>query len=144
MQIKQAVTKDEREGAYRLRYTVFVEEQNVPIELERDEHDETDATHFIAVDEGETVGTARILIKGDAVKVQRVAVDKSKRGTGLGRRLMLHIMDHAPTIAGVTTIVLDAQMDALPFYDKLGFVAEGGIFDDASIPHRTMRYRLES
>ncbi|MEM9734447.1 MAG: GNAT family N-acetyltransferase [Pseudomonadota bacterium] len=144
MEIIQATTKSQREAAYQLRYEVFVEEQNVPVELERDEHDETDAVHFIAIQADNVVGTARIIRKGTAAKVQRVAVAKSHRGTGLGRSLMRHLMEFAPSMEGIDAIVLGAQIDALPFYEKLGFVAEGDVFDDAGIPHRTMRYALES
>ncbi|MEL7274643.1 MAG: GNAT family N-acetyltransferase [Pseudomonadota bacterium] len=144
MEIIQATQRHQRQAAYALRHAVFVEEQNVPVELEIDEHDETDALHFIALEQGQVVGTARILRKGSIAKIQRVAIAKENRGIGLGHQLMGHLMDYAKTMDRITSIVLDAQTDALPFYEKLGFVSEGDVFDDAGIPHRTMRYVLES
>ncbi len=45
----------------------------------------------------------------------------------------------APDFARATGFVLDAQIQALPFYEKLGYVAEGDVFMDAGIPHLLMR-----
>ncbi|MFY9494463.1 MAG: GNAT family N-acetyltransferase, partial [Limnochordia bacterium] len=38
--------------------------------------------------------------------------------------------------------IVDAQLQAIPFYSRLGFVAEGDEFLDGGIPHRRMRLRL--
>ena len=46
-------------------------------------------------------------------------------------------LDHAAR-ASHTLAVLDAQVPVIPFYERLGFVAEGPVFDDAGIPHRRM------
>lgn len=44
--------------------------------------------------------------------------------------------------AGAREVVLAAQVAAIPFYERLGYVAECPVFDDAGIPHRTMRRAL--
>src|SRR5436305_13770049 len=46
--------------AKRIRFTVFVEEQRVPPELEMDEHD-APSVHAIAFAEGRAIGTGRLL-----------------------------------------------------------------------------------
>jgi predicted GNAT family N-acyltransferase len=38
--------------------------------------------------------------------------------------------------------VLDAQVHALTFYARRGFVPEGATFDDCGIPHQKMRVEL--
>jgi predicted GNAT family N-acyltransferase len=43
---------------------------------------------------------------------------------------------------GIRNFMLEAQIQALPFYEKLGFVAFGDEFLDARIPHRKMRLTL--
>src|SRR5262245_24216288 len=48
-------------AVYALRYEVFVIEQQVPAELERDELDEI-ATHLVALRGDEVVGTLRIVV----------------------------------------------------------------------------------
>ncbi len=40
-------------------------------------------------------------------------------------------------------VILDAQVQVIPFYEKLGFVAEGPVFDDAGIPHRRMTLKKQ-
>lgn len=127
------------EACYAIRTTVFVEEQNVPPELELDEL-EDQCVHFLARENGVPSGTARLLDRGYA-KVQRVAVITSARGTGLGRRLMEAVLDHAKAV-GFTEARLDAQVSAIAFYERLGFVAEGPEFDDAGIAHRLMTKAL--
>jgi ElaA protein len=123
----------------RIRFAVFVDEQRVPPELEPDEFDAA-ALHLLAVvpETGEVVGTARVVDKGDGVaKIGRVAVLAPYRGTGAGRALMAFALERVRD-ASLTLAVLDAQVAVIPFYERLGFVAEGPIFDDAGIPHRRM------
>lgn len=124
-----------------LRHLVFVEEQNVPIELERDAYDAT-ATHFLGEIDGTAQGTARVVYRDDYAKVGRVCVTKAARGTGLGKALMLGVIDHARTQPGVGRVILQAQITALGFYEALGFTAHGGIVMDAGIEHRDMELVL--
>ncbi len=109
----------------------------MPPELEPDEYD-ADALHLLAVtSSGEAVGTARIVDKHGVAKIGRVAVLKEWRSAGVGKTLMLDVIERAKQ-AGFTSAMLDAQMTVIPFYEKLGFVAEGPVFDDAGIDHRRM------
>jgi len=133
-------TPADRAVCYAIRKTVFVEEQAVPVELELDEYDDA-ATHFLLRDGGAPLGTARLLDKHGRAKIGRVAVLKEARGRGLGLVLMRAVMDEARR-QGFAEAVLDSQTYAIPFYEQLGFVAEGDEFDDAGIPHYLMRRRL--
>ena len=128
---------------YAIRYTVFVEEQNVPVELERDELDGT-AVHLLATDNGKPVGAARIVVKGDTGKIGRVCVLREFRGTGIGSALMRETLSVLRDTPGITRAALGAQIDALGFYEKLGFAAYGDVFDDAGIDHRMMELRLDT
>jgi predicted GNAT family N-acyltransferase len=119
---------------FAIRWTVFVEEQNVPPGEERDRFDET-ALHFLALVDDEPAATARAAHKSPRlIKIGRVAVLKPFRGAGLGARLMQAVHIGYPD----SDFTLDAQLQALPFYERQGYQAEGSIFDDAGIPHRRM------
>lgn len=100
-----------------IRQCVFVDEQQVPAELEWDAHD-TDATHFLLNVEGRPLGTARLLADGH---IGRVALLAEARGQGLGELLMRAVMAHA-----------------LGFYQRLGFSVCSEEYLDAGIPHRDM------
>lgn len=127
-----------RAAAYAIRRTVFVDEQRVPLELELDDEEDR-CLHVIATIDGVPVGTARLNPKSDTeAKVQRVAVLAPWRGRGVGVALMA-ALEAAARAQQRCTVVLGAQLSALPFYERLGYVAEGPVFDDAGIPHRTMR-----
>jgi predicted GNAT family N-acyltransferase len=129
----------ERDACYAVRMTVFVEEQQVPPWEELDADDET-AQHFLIADADTIIGTARLLDKGDGVgKIGRVAVLKEYRGKQAGRQLMEHVISFGEPTYDV--LILDAQVAVIPFYERLGFVAEGDIFLDAAIEHRRMTRR---
>ena len=135
----RVVRTDDLRTCRDIRREVFVEEQGVPLHEEMDEHDAT-ATHFLAFDDGEPVGTARLRTLPEGTpKAERVAVRAAHRRTGIGRALMTALEDAARHKG---RIVLNAQVPVIPFYERLGYEAEGPIFDEAGIPHRAMRKRL--
>jgi predicted GNAT family N-acyltransferase len=122
---------------FALRTEVFVVEQGVPLELELDALD-AEATHLAAICDGEVVGTLRLLEDHGAAKIGRVAVRAALRRTGVGRCLM----ERAQAIVserGFGAIVLHAQITVAAFYRRMGYVEEGDTFDEAGIPHITMR-----
>lgn len=133
--MKISVTRDFPACAA-IRRRVFIEEQNVPEELELDELDAT-AIHLLATRNGQPVGTARLLIEGETAKIGRVAVLPEARGTGAGAALMRAALDELRA-RGVRAAKLGAQTHAIGFYEKLGFTAFGPEYDDAGIPHRDM------
>jgi predicted GNAT family N-acyltransferase len=121
-----------------IRHAVFVHEQRVPAEVELDEWDAS-SLHAIARDaRGRPVGTGRLLPDGH---IGRMAVLPEARGTGVGTAILRALMGAARE-RGHADVVLNAQTHAAPFYRRLGFVEEGGVFDDAGIPHIAMRRSL--
>ena len=126
--------------AYAVRIAVFIQEQHVPLDDEID-HREGAADHLVALTDGKGVGCLRMLFHDNTAKIGRVAVLPAWRGQGLGLELMRRAMARASE-RGCTTITLDAQTHAIPFYERLGFTAQGDPFLDAGIPHRTMTHAI--
>jgi len=120
-----------------IRLAVFVEEQGVPREIEMDEFDPK-SLHALAVQDGEAVGTARLL--PDA-HIGRMAVLKPWRRRGIGSRLLV-AMVQAARARGETSVALSAQVHALAFYRAHGFQAEGPVYEEAGIPHQAMTLAL--
>ena len=128
-----------REKLRAIRRAVFIDEQNVPEELEWDDADER-SYHVLACDaEGEPIGTGRLNPDG---QIGRMAVAKEWRGRGVGAAI-LHALVALAGKEGLTVVRLHAQTHALEFYAKHGFIAFGGEFDEAGIRHRAMELRLE-
>ncbi|ODT68809.1 MAG: GNAT family N-acetyltransferase [Pelagibacterium sp. SCN 63-23] len=130
-------------AAFALRREVFVWEQKVPQQEEQDQYDLT-ADHFVAVLDGEVVGTLRLIALPEHIKIGRVAVRQAFRGRGIARRMIAVAMNYARG-QGHDRFYLTAQSDKLGFYESLGFIAFGPEFMDGGMPHRAMRdYDKES
>lgn len=124
-----------------LRREVFIEEQGIS---EAEEMDGMDAqcAHVLAHMKGVPVGAARVHQTGEFAKIQRVCIARSHRGMGAGARLMEFIVDELKKDGRISFVCLGAQTHALAFYERLGFTAEGPIYLDAGIEHRTMSRAL--
>ena len=121
-----------------VREAVFVREQGVPLDLEQDGLDAR-STHVLAESgDGAEIGAGRLLPDGH---IGRVAVLPAWRGRGVGRAMLDALLQEARRLQ-LSEVVLNAQVHALPFYAKFGFVGQGETFDEAGIPHRTMRLPL--
>lgn len=132
----------EREDAYAVRQTVFVDEQGVDEELEYDEYEET-ATHFVAYDGDEPIGAARLREPEPGLgKVERVAVLEPRREQGVGESLMEAVEAEARE-GGMTKLKLHSQTRAMRFYASVGFERRGEEFEEAGIPHVKMYKPIE-
>jgi len=147
-----ATEPDQVATAYTIRSEVFVGEQGVPPDLELDDLDAT-ADHFLAYDDaGRPVGAGRLVIEppgfvgapGSTAPVGhlgRLAVLGAARGSGLGLALVAAIERRAVE-RGLRLVALSAQTQAIAFYERLGYAADGPEFDDAGLPHRWMTREL--
>lgn len=122
-----------------VRRKVFVVEQQVPEDEEWDE-DDLVAVHVLATRNREPVGTGRLTPAG---KIGRMAVLSEVRSRGVGRRI-LDLLVREASHRGMIQLQLNAQVQAIPFYEKAGFTAEGSVFLEAGIPHRRMHRTLVS
>ncbi|GAA3911352.1 GNAT family N-acetyltransferase [Streptomyces gulbargensis] len=151
--VRQAVGEEDRAACFAVRREVFVEEQGVPPELEYDAYDAT-AVHVLAVRaDGVPLGTGRLLHGADAIaktgadaavgSLGRLAVTRAARGLGVGAALV-GAVEEAARERGLGAVDLHAQIQALGFYERLGYVAYGPEFLDAGMPHRAMRKALRA
>src|SRR5258705_13361630 len=136
IQVKQISSDEAKAQAFAIRMRVFVREQRVPAAIELDRDDDR-AIHFLATSDGRAVGTARVVSHHSSAKIGRMAVLKSYRDKGVGKKLLHRAVATAKKL-GVRTIYLHAQVPAIEFYEKLGFRCVGAVFDEAGIPHRKM------
>ena len=131
-----------KDGASALRTEVFVEEQEIPQELEWDVHD-SKALHALILNKlGQPVATGRLLQpQPKLAQIGRMAVSKPLRGGNLGRMVIDSLVEVARQ-RGDHQVILHAQCSAEGFYRRLGFKAHGEVFQDAGIDHIEMTLKL--
>lgn len=127
----------DREILKAIRQEVFIREQSVPAHMEWDEYD-VQSRHVVAFAQHQAIGSARLLPDGH---IGRMAVLRVWRGRGVGSALLQKLLDIARG-AGMEQVMLNAQVQAMPFYVRHGFIARGRVFLDAGIAHRKMSRKL--
>ncbi|MCP3756505.1 GNAT family N-acetyltransferase [Streptomyces sp. TBY4] len=148
--VRVVATEADLKACFAVRTEVFVVEQSVPESIEYDAYDEI-AVHVLAEGpDGVPLGTGRLLYGPRALgktgspevgSLGRLAVTKSARGLGVGVALVRAIEAEAGRL-GLSAVDLGAQTHAMGFYERLGYEAYGPEFEDAGIPHRSMRRAL--
>lgn len=141
MEILLKSWKEAEVDAFLVRQEVFIQEQGIPADLELDEFDPS-AVHALAYQGAQCIGTGRLTdLGGGQAQIGRMAVLAKFRGKGIGKQILQKLVDLAAS-QGVRGIILHSQVSAIPFYEKLGFQVQGGVYDEASIPHRNMMLTL--
>lgn len=141
IKVEKIKNEADRSTAFEIRKRVFVLEQQVDPEEEYDMEDAM-CTHFLAWFDGIPCGTARWRFKSPGIiKLERFAVDAAYRNKGVGAALLLVVLEDLPY---ADKIMLHAQIQAVPFYRKYGFVTEGEEFGEAGIRHYAMYLKTEA
>ena len=156
MRVHAVTSESEFDDALAVRFAVFVHEQQVDPESERDVLDDDPRTlHCVAYsDEGAPLAVGRLLAPHTDIMhgsgtphgnmdpavphIGRVAVSKAARGTGAGRAVMEFLEESALErhgANGTVRVELSAQDQALPFYERLGYTAYGDGYLDEDIVH---------
>lgn len=136
--VRMADWEREREAMRAIRTPVFIQEQQVPQQIEWDEMDPL-CVHALAVDaDGTPIGTGRLAPDG---KIGRMAVLEGWRGKGVGAAILDFLIASAQE-RGIKRCRLHAQRHAIDFYLQHGFAADGEEFMEAGIPHVPMHRNL--
>lgn len=123
-------------AVFALRHEVFVVDQDVPPELERDEMDDG-CDHVVALRDGLVVGTGRLA----GGTIGRMAVAEHCRGRGVGAAVLSRLEERGVERA-LPAVELHAQVHALGFYERAGYRPYGEVYLEAGIEHQSMRKEL--
>ena len=134
IQVSQVNDPGDLEKVFAIRREVFVVEQNCPPELEWEFEDES--IHFLALVDNTPAGAARWRKTDKGYKLERFAVLKQHRGQGVAHVMVRTALNDLP--ADADYIYLNAQVDAMPLYEKSGFEKTGPQFEEAGIQHYKM------
>ncbi len=134
------IKKSEFDGVRNVREQVFCSEQGYAHQVEFDEFDEfpDNVSHIAAFDCGRAIACGRVINEGGGkFKIGRIAVLPQYRGLSVGKDIVSALIDEAKR-SGAEKIVVDAQVTAVEFYEKLGFKIIGEPHPDGHIMHRLM------
>ena len=137
IQVIRAEREDDLKKAFRIREQVFVEEQQVPRDAEYDAFEDT-ATHYLATFENVPCGAARWRTTDHGVKLERFAVLPDYRNKQVGAEVLKAVLDDVKTEQAGKKVYLHAQLPAVNFYKRNGFVTEGDMFTECDIQHFKM------
>ncbi|WP_394218617.1 GNAT family N-acetyltransferase [Halobacillus trueperi] len=140
MDIVKVRNKQQKDDAFYVRRVVFVDEQQVPLEIEMDEFDDT-AIHFVGYEGNQPVAASRLRFVHGFGKLERICVTKENRGRSYGKQIIKSMEDVIREYA-FDKAKLNAQTHAEAFYESLGYVTISDPFMDAGIPHVTMVKKL--
>ncbi|UAY70940.1 GNAT family N-acetyltransferase [Bacillus paralicheniformis] len=124
------------EDAFFVRKEVFIKEQHVSPEEEMD-HLDQESSHLVIYDGKEPIGTGRLRLVDGYGKLERICVLKSHRSLGIGN-LIIQALEEEAAKQGAVQFMLNAQTQAVPFYEKHGYKVVSEEFLDANIPHVKM------
>lgn len=121
-----------------IRHKVYVIWQKVPEELEVDKYDFL-SDHLIWEYKNSVIATLRLVDVWEwIIKIWRVAVDKKYREQGIWKKIIQLSIEKVKRNK-CTSIILESQIKAVWFYEKLWFIKCGTVFMDAWIPHIKMK-----
>ncbi len=138
-QLREAVWEQDKDALRKIREIVFIQGQNVPLDLEWDDRDEH-CWHVLVLDDDNPIATGRLDTNG---KIGRMAVLDTYHGKGIGK-LVLEKLIHIARREQIERTYMHAQVHALPFYLKNGFRAIGEIYEEAGIAHQNAEELLDS
>jgi predicted GNAT family N-acyltransferase len=140
MEIRDVAGFADLEVAFYIRQVVFVMEQHCPVQDEFDQFDAT-ASHILAYDGDQPVGTARWRVVDGIAKFERICVLASHRKHGVGK-LLVQALEARARRKGLAAAKLHGQVQAAGFYHKLGYVSSGDVFIEDGIEHVLMTKNL--
>jgi len=142
MTAQKITTAEEIAAALSIREIVFVQGQGVPPDAEYDEHDRTDATHYLVTStDGTPCGAARWRPTDKGVKLERFAVLASYRNQEAGAALLRAVLQDVQVAHPDATVYLHSQLPAVRFYERHGFEKVGEQFSECDIEHYKMELR---
>jgi len=82
-------------------------------------------------------GLMLVPLDDQVIRMMQVAVDDKYQGAGAGKELVKYAEKRAEA-AGYKKIVMHAMLTVVGFYEKLGYVQEGEIFEEKGITFAKM------
>lgn len=126
-----------------LRYKILLEPLGLKF-LDSFRPEEAKYLHIGCVEslDGKLVGGLILApLDDENIRLMQVAVDTVYQGEGVGRELVKYAEKRAKA-AGYSTIIMHAMLSVVGFYEKMGYHAEGDVFEEQGITFMKMVKKL--
>ena len=133
--------QQELEEMFYQRWLVLRSPLGMEIGSERDNH-EDDALHLIAMCDRKIIASARLReLSAKLGSISYVAVLPEFQNQGIGTKLIKNLIAKAQQ-KNLKTLRLMSRINAIKFYQKLGFYEQDNPFDYLGIPHIFMQLEI--
>lgn len=141
LDIHPVKNQQELEEMFYQRWLVLRSPLGMEIGSERDNH-EDGALHLIAVCDRKIIASARLReLPAKLGSISYVAVLPEFQNQGIGTKLIKNLIAKAQQ-KNLKTLRLMSRINAIKFYQKLGFSEQENSFDYLGIPHIFMQLEI--
>ncbi|HJU46324.1 MAG TPA: GNAT family N-acetyltransferase [Chitinophagaceae bacterium] len=107
-------------------------------ELDKEKHE----ILIAAFEDDQMLGCCMLVQESpDECRLRQMAVLNTLRGKGVGKALMV-FAENIARDRGFKKMTMHARATALGFYEKLGYMITGDVFEEITIPHYIMEKEL--
>lgn len=127
-----------------LRYKILLEPLGLKF-LDMHRNKETNYLHIGCIenlDDSLVGGLILAPVDNETIRLMQVAVDTKYQGEGIGRDLVKYAEKRSKE-AGYNKIFMHAMLSVVNFYERLGYVQEGEIFEENGITFAKMVKELK-
>lgn len=118
-----------------MRKQVFEFEQGF---LEGQDDYDCESFHVVIYENDVAIASGRMYLEQPSVyHLGRIVVMPHRRGYGYGKMVVNQLVQHASNLQA-HQCVLSSQLQACDFYQKLGFVKSGNVYQEQGQPHQWM------
>ena len=138
LSLKPVLSKEDALIMAKIRTDVFLIEQSVPPQDEFDGSDEGQE-HLLIYKDQTPIGAIRYTFDEERlIHLSRICTLKQYRGFGYTKKALSFLIEMLLAKTNPLIFTLGAQVQALGFYEKVGFKKVGDVYLDANIPHFKM------
>jgi predicted GNAT family N-acyltransferase len=138
MQVRQFTTND---NVYATSLELRDRYLRAPLGLSLNDADlskEGEQLHFGLFEDDSLLGSVTFkVVDESSLKLRQMVIDESAQGAGLGT-MLISGAEQAVKKLGYQNVEMAARLAVKGFYEKLGYVSEGEVFNEVKIEHIKM------
>ncbi len=142
LDIREVKNKQELAEMFDQRWLVLRSPLGMTKGSERDDH-EDGAVHLVGICDRQIIASARLRESSPGLgNISYVAVLPEFQNQGIGTKMIQTLITKAQT-KNLKAVRLMSRINAIKFYQRIGFTEQGNPFDFLGIPHIFMQLEIQ-